>query len=268
MRVSEEVKSVILFFTMFVILSTCRLQAELPQEIATDRPDFTESELVVPVDMLQVENGLTYSRDADDYNLGLPESLIRIGAFDKLELRVGAPLYNVQKVDGESGNGWGDTYLGFKYQADNLFGGDTGFSFIPAIFVPTGDKGYSSDDWDPELKVCYARDINDTFSLAGMSFIAWPTELSSVGIQQDESKSRRNWSYQQTVTLGMAVTDKVGAFLEYAGTVVEFGSPEHLLHQGFTYLLDDNNLLDVHYGLGVNESASGDFLAMGWSFRF
>ena len=230
--------------------------AVMPEKIATDRPDFTESELVVPANMIQIENGLTFSRDDADYNFGLPESLFGIGATDSLEFRVGAPLFNVQKTAGERDNGWGDTYLGFKYQIGPL-PGDIGLSIIPAVFVPTGDKGYSSEDWDPEVKICYSTAIDETFSLAGMSYIFLPTD-----------NGKRIWSYQQTATLGMGVNDKVGAFLEYAGSGFEQGNPEHILHQGFTYLLNSNNLLDVHYGLGINEAASGDFLAGGWSLRF
>lgn len=228
----------------------------MPEEIATDRPDFTESELVVPAGMIQIENGMTFERDNADYNFGLPESLFRFGTTDTFEFRVGAPLFNVQKTGGERDNGWGDTYLGFKYQIGPL-PGDIGLSIIPAVFAPTGDNGYTSDAWDPEVKICYSKDIDEVFSIAGMSYFSLPTE-----------NGERNWAYQQTATFNMGVTNKVGAFIEYAGSAFESGTPEHLLHQGFTYLLNNNNLLDVHYGLGVNEAATGDFLAAGWSVRF
>lgn len=230
--------------------------AVMPEEIATDRPDFTESELVVPAGMIQIENGMTLERDSSNYSYSLPESLFRIGTTDNFEFRVGAPLFNVQKTGGETGNGWGDTYLGFKYQIGPL-PGDIGLSIIPAVFAPTGDAGYTSDGWDPEVKICYATDIDEIFSIAGMSYLALPT------VNGD-----RSWAYQQTVTFNMGVTNKVGTFIEYAGSAFEIGTPEHLLHQGFTYLLNNNNLLDVHYGLGINEAASGDFLAAGWSLRF
>src|ERR1700722_7902313 len=62
-------------------------------EIITDRPDVTESSVVVPKGSLQLENGLTWTNDHGQRTLDLSETLIRFGLSDRTELRIVAPNY-------------------------------------------------------------------------------------------------------------------------------------------------------------------------------
>jgi len=47
-------------------------------EIVTDRPDVTESSIVVPKNSRQSENGLTWTSDRGQQTLDLPETLLRL----------------------------------------------------------------------------------------------------------------------------------------------------------------------------------------------
>ena len=89
--------------TLYVLASfpalTCFAQSN--QDIVTDRPDITESSIVVPPVTLQVENSLTWTRDHERRTLDLSESLLRLGVWSHTEFRIELPNY----VGGLGGRG-------------------------------------------------------------------------------------------------------------------------------------------------------------------
>lgn len=224
--------------------------------IVTDRPDFTESDVVVPQGMLQIETGFTVEQGKGSRALGLPEALLRCGAAQKFEWRLGLPDFNRARADGQTTRGLGDTYLGAKFQIGPTRQG-LGISLIPAIFVPTGGRDFGSGSVNPELKLCLARDLSARWTVAGMLYASWPTE-----------DKRRNPTLQNTVSFGYAFTDRFSMFNEYAGTFARRGAAEHVLHSGFAYLLSDDRQLDLHFGFGLSSAAPGSFFAAGYSVRF
>src|SRR6266404_9451464 len=62
-------------------------------EIVTDRPDITESAIVVPIASVQFENGLTWTAAHGAQTVDLSESLARLGILRKTEVRLGAPNF-------------------------------------------------------------------------------------------------------------------------------------------------------------------------------
>src|ERR1700736_6070107 len=65
------------------------------QEIVTDRPDTTESAVVVPKASLQVENGFTWTDNGPSRLISLCQSLIRMGLSAATELRLAVPAYSL-----------------------------------------------------------------------------------------------------------------------------------------------------------------------------
>ena len=62
-------------------------------EIVTDRPDITESSIVIPAGGVQVENGLTWTADHGQRTAEAPQSLLRVGVGGRTEVRLGIPDY-------------------------------------------------------------------------------------------------------------------------------------------------------------------------------
>src|SRR5216684_2404725 len=63
------------------------------QDIVTDRPDITESSIVVPPGTLQGENGVTWTGDHGRRTLDVSESLLRLGVWSRTEVRIELPNY-------------------------------------------------------------------------------------------------------------------------------------------------------------------------------
>jgi hypothetical protein len=229
--------------------------ADEPEPIATDRPDFTESALVVGRRVLQIENGFTYINARGLYSISGPETLFRYGVSRNWELRLGVPNYFSQRAGGVTTRGFGDTYFGAKVQLGPK--GKWDLSLIPAIFIPTGPRDFSSRAIDPEVKFCYARDLSERWAFSGMVYWALPTD-----------NGRRNSTLQKTFSFGYALGGRWSVFFEYVGTFARHSEPEHLYHSGLVYLINNDTQFDIHYGFGLNSSAPESFIAAGISFRF
>lgn len=225
--------------------------------IYRDRPDFTEAAVVIGRRRFQIESGFTSERGRGGRSLGLPEVLIRYGVSERWEVRFAPANYNQLRNDnGETVSGFGDTYVGAKYQVGPLRDG-TEVSLIPAFFVPRGQRGMSSGGIDPELKICAARAIGGGRSLSGMIYLAYPSD-----------DGRRNYTQQHTLSLGQPITPRIGSFFEFSNVIPQRGAPENLLHLGFTYQPMPRQQFDLHFGFGLNDAAPKDFIAGGYSINY
>src|SRR3989304_2578862 len=90
MLLSKTVLSPIALALPLVALGIDCLASEVP-EITTDRPDQTESSLVLPPGYVQLETGWTHVDDdehGEDFESdSVPETLLRYGMGNRLELR-------------------------------------------------------------------------------------------------------------------------------------------------------------------------------------
>lgn len=228
---------------------------EIP--IVTDRPDFTESSVVVPLGSTQVESGITFVRVARRTEaFSAPEVLIRHSLNNRAELRVGLPNYNWFKSSGSRIEGLDDTYLGAKIQLGPTKGG-VDLAIIPAAFIPTGRRGIRSESVSPEIKFVYSLGLPNDLSLSGMVYVA--------SVEEDGD---RETPLQHTVSLGIPVRDKVGMFVEHVLDVQRGSRPAHLIHSGFTYQPRPDRQFDLHYGFGLSPSSPDFFIGAGFSIRF
>jgi hypothetical protein len=225
-------------------------------ELVTDRPDFTESSVVVPRRSIQLESGFTWDQSPGDVrSFNAPELLLRWGVGNRTELRLGPPQYFRIRSGGQRLSGFGDTYLGMKYQIGPAHGFD--LAIIPAVQLPTGAGGLTSEGVDPEVKLTWARDLGGPWSLSGMFAFYWPLEPGG-----------RNFAWQPTVSLGRDLGGRWGAFLEYSGVFPTRGGNSSVIHHGYTYSLSRTSQLDAHFGFGISRAAPDFFIGGGYSVRF
>src|SRR5688572_6026289 len=98
------------FMLLVLLLAAPAAAGEKEREpIATDRPDFTETAIVVPRGSLQIESGFTYEKASSGEKIfSLPELLFRWGIGEKTELRFVAPDY-IRVWDNGRTSGIGDS---------------------------------------------------------------------------------------------------------------------------------------------------------------
>jgi hypothetical protein len=225
-------------------------------EIVTDRPDVTESSIVVPVGSLQFENGLTWTTDHKTQFVDFSQTLIRIGILDKTELRFVVPddMRGVSSIPIQSG--FGDVVIGIKQQLGPIWG-DIDLSVIAAVSIPSGAHAVSSGGYDPFVKFPWSKDLLHGFSVGGMQSLFLNTD-----------RNRRDGVWEATFYLEKQLSKRMDAFMEYAGDYSHRGGSEHMAHFGTAFRFHGANQADFHFGFGLNRESPDHFLAVGYSVRF
>lgn len=222
--------------------------------IETDRPDFTETSVVVPRHSFQLESGFTWEHGSGVKTFSGPEALLRYGWRSRTEFRLGLPDY-VRASNGRTRSGFADTYLGLKQQLGPLGGWD--LSLIPAVTVPTGSGGFGTGSIDPEVVATWARDLGGPWSIGGGFGFFWTREDGS-----------RPMTFLTTVAVGRDLGGRWGSFFEWAAEFPNGGGDVHLLHHGYTYALTSTSQADLHFGFGISRAAPDFFIGAGFSRRF
>jgi hypothetical protein len=141
--------------------------------IETDRPDVTNSSLVVPRGSVQVENGVNWAVRRGLRILDGSETRVRVGAFRCGEFLVDVPNY-VRSMDGSSSSEFSEFVISAKRQ---VFVQSTSFSLsataglgVPGLGTKAADRGYT-----PYIQFPWSRSIADDWSVNGMVTVTWST---------------------------------------------------------------------------------------------
>jgi len=224
-------------------------------DIVTDRPDITESAIVVPKASLQFENGVTFSLDHGERSLDLSETLVRLGLSKRFELRLGLPNHIDGFAASEQVTGFGDPSVGMKYQIGPL-PGRFDLSVIAGVTIPSA-TAFSSGGADPFVKFPWSRELGRGWSVGGMQSLFF------------NSTEAHRPVWEPVFYLERELTHRWEAFAEYAGDYHSSGAPsQQVMHFGTAYKLKPLQQIDFHFGFGLNDTTPQRFFAAGYSFRF
>lgn len=174
--------------------------------MVTDRPDATESSVIVPVGYVQIETGIGFTEDdgggEETRSIEAPGTLIRIGLTERLELRLGFTGW-VREFEGEGESGVGDSEVGFKYYLIEESGWRPEVAFMAHLSLPTGDTGFSSERFDPSFRFSFSHTLSDNVALGYNLGVAWETE-------EEESRSSLARRLFSTVASDLATGAVIG----------------------------------------------------------
>src|SRR3984893_16057178 len=210
------------------ILGAIEAQAEgcptTKDEIATDRPDVTNSSLVVTTGSLQNENGVNFSMRDDGRIFDGTNSRWRLGVAPCLELLVDLPTY-FANVRGPGNSGFSDVAPAIKWQVSPI-PGKVDLSLVFGMTLPTGAIAIAGRGAQPYLQMPWSWELRDGWGLSGMlTEFFRPSELTAKRITE------------ATFVVEKKVTEKASLFVEYVGDYPENASPSHLLNSGGSYHL-------------------------------
>lgn len=237
-----------------------------PRELAADRPDGTESPVTVPKGMFQVEGSVwSWSRDDDagtrveEWSFG--EVNVKYGFHDAGDVQlVLSPYVRSRETTAGSSttvDGVGDLELRLKWNLWGNDGGDTALGLLPYVGVPSGSE-VSNDHVTGGLIVPFGFELSERWSAGVQGQLAW---------DWDEADRDYFVGFSHTAVVGYAVTDEIGAFLEYVGDVVH-GPYEASAAAGLTWRVNADLQWDVAAVTGLNEAANDFAVFQGVTFRF
>lgn len=223
---------------LVVVAASC---AHAQPAITTDRPDFTESPVAVPLGFVQIELGATVTTGDGLRTASGPEALVRYAPVSGAELRLALP--DVTFGDGPASVG--SLGVGAKAEIGTVAGARVGA--IGMLGVPL-----SGGRIVPEVLVTGGTDVGPG-SLGAQASAAWPDGGVVLGA---------------TLVGARGLTDHLGAFLELAADGRP-GDPLALtLHHGYTLAVGADAQADLHAGVGLAGDAPAVFVGVGWSVRW
>jgi Putative MetA-pathway of phenol degradation len=252
-------------------------------EIATDRPDITNSSLVVPEGSFQSENGINVSHRDGAYLLDGTNTRLRLGVAPCLEVLADLPNY-FSTLGRWTGPGYPGIAPALRsvladppiYLATHRGGTDFGFAdVIPAIKwqispdagkfdlsataglgLPTGAKRIAGPGFQPYIQFPWSKELENGWGLSGMvTEFFHPSDLSSKFISEP------------TFVIEKKLTEKTSVFVEYVGDYPDEGGPSQLFNSGIVYHLTRTEQLDMHLGFGLNHNTPDYIFGIGYSFR-
>ena len=256
----------LLFIQMLIITGYAQKETKGKEYDAmiTDRPDQTESSVLVPKRFLQVETGAFYeSLELNNTKIKTTvfnTTLLRYGLLDNLELRVGFSSSEVkQEFQGNSLNnvasGFSPLAIGVKIGVAQEKGILPEIAFLNHVNFPfLASQDFKTKSTGIDFRFSFAHTLSEKSSLGYNMGMAWDGDITTA-------------NYVYTIAYGYSISDKVGAFIEIYGDLPEDSHFNHFWDTGLTYLINDTIQLDVSGGTGLSKNTQDLYVSAGISFR-
>jgi Putative MetA-pathway of phenol degradation len=223
-------------------------------DIATDRPDVTNSSLVVPAGSLQGESGINLSARRDVQILDGTNSRLRLGVAPCLEVLVDLPSY-FAAPRGHAGSGFSNVAPAVKWQISPV-PGKVDLSATFGVGLPTGTSAIAGPGAQPYVQFPWSYELTGGWGLSGM-----------VTTFFRPSDPVAKLSQEATFVVERKIGERAALFVEYVGDFPDRGGPSHLINSGGLYRVTPTQQLDFHVGFGLNRNAPDYFFGLGYSFR-
>ncbi|WP_423968875.1 transporter [Bradyrhizobium sp.] len=223
--------------------------------ITTDRPDVTNSSIVVPTGSLQNENGINFTARDSGQVLDGTNTRWRLGVAPCLELLADLPSYSAN-LHAPGSSGFSDLAPAVKWQVSPV-PGTVDLSIVAGAALPTGAAAIAGRGAQPYLQFPWSWELHDGWSVSGMF-----TEFFR---PSDPTTGRIS---EATFVLEQALTEKFSVFGEYVGDYPDNAGPSHLFNSGAMYRLGQNQQIDIHLAFGLNHNAPNTIVGVGYSYRF
>lgn len=244
--------------TCFIVLSVFFCAAAMAQEkIDTDRPDQTESAVLVPKKYFQGEFGFNKENyEGDNYTLVHPTFLLKYGLSKRFELRLESAfssdyLHYIPSTKKETQ--LEPVEIGTKVSLFEEKGLRPKTSLIAHLGLPFAA---SNPDNDQKVFPSYRFTFQNTISdVMGLGY--------NIGSEWDGYENKTVWLY--TFSPNFNIGQKWYAYVEIFGFKEE--SWEHAVDGGIAYYISKDTKLDLSGGFGLGKNPLRNYAALGFSFR-
>jgi hypothetical protein len=248
-----------------LIIFSDELQAQDQTSLVTDRPDITESAIVIPINTFQIETGFKYQKQKIEENgiqfeydnIILASTIFRYGINDKIEIRFGGEyLKSKTKTDltESTVEGLQGLFVGSKLQ---LLSNQNIISDLALLFeahLPFGNEKLRPNKLEPALKIAAAKDIAEYLDIGV-----------NIGVEYDSNYEKNHLVY--STSFGFELSDRFGTFIEYFGKSMDGMAPTHNLDFGITYLQKKDIQIDASAGTLIFDTNTNWFGSIGFSMR-
>lgn len=231
------------------------------KKIDTDRPDQTESAVLVPKKWMQFETGLTRQQNkSGDLSFQHPTLLSKYGISKRFEFRLITTLvtnryYNIAQVK-QKQSGLKPAEIGAKVAFWEENGWIPKTSLIFHFAIPRwSSRELRADKLAPNFRFTMQNSFTDDVAIGY-----------NLGAEWDGFSNQPTWIY--TFAPGFNMGEKWYGYLEAFGFISKQNKAEHSLDAGIAYYITPDSKLDFSSGFGITSAAPDWYIALGWSVRF
>lgn len=244
----------------------------LLREMATDRPDKTESAYSVDAGHYQIEMDLaSYTYDRSDAETlegwAIAPINMKIGVLNNVDLQLIAESYNIQRTKDRSTNsstrlsGFGDLLLRCKTNLWGNDGGPTALAVMPFVKLPTNQSGLGNEAVEGGIIFPFAMDLPNDWGFGAQA---------EVDHLQDSDSSDYHQEFINTVTVSHDIAGKLAGYVElFSNVSTEPGAKWIATFDfGFTYAVTRDIQLDAGINIGLTSAADDFNPFIGLSMRY
>jgi hypothetical protein len=223
-------------------------------ELATDRPDVTNSSLVIPTGSFQSENGINLSAQHGGHTIDGTNTRWRLGVVPCLELLVDLPSY-IGNVRAQGAMGFTDLTPAIKWQVTPI-PGKFGLSVVVGAALPTGAADIAGRGTQPYVQLPWSYELHDGWGVSGMlTEFFRPEEITTKHVTET------------TFVLEKKLNERLSLFTEYVGDYPQSAGPTQSINSGGLYHLSPKEQIDFHVAFGLNHNSPSYIAGVGYSFR-
>ena len=250
-------------FIATLLLATSAMAQQEP-DLVTDRPDQTESALVVPAWRLQIETGFSKEwvnilDEESDGRMRYGATLLRFGLFDFMELRLGSDLlshrYKVPAGFDRSDFGASPIGVGMKFKLVEEIGRTPDIALITSWQIPnTGSAVYSDSNWHHSFVFSFAHTLYEGWGLG-------------YNLGYEFAGAFEHSAFKYSVVGAYSWTERWALFIEGYGAKFSELPWDFRADAGITFLLFPTFQLDFSGGAGLTNISPVAFVSVGFSWR-
>tara|TARA_B100000282_G_scaffold37264_1_gene23362 strand:+ start:56 stop:763 length:708 start_codon:yes stop_codon:yes gene_type:complete len=216
------------FLIFLFLLLNCSL---VFSQITTDRPDQTESAVVLSSGQIQIESGISIENSQSNIN-----TLFRIGIIDGIEIRINSNYLINDELSFMKKSSFSDFEVGAKFKIFDKTSNNTKVAFLSHLSIPTAIEVFSNNVYGILSRLNVSHDLNNE---------------SQIGYNLGYNKFKKmDGQFIYTIVYGKSL-DSFGIFFEIFGDDSKNSSNINF-DSGITYLLDNKKQLDLSIGKGIN----------------
>jgi len=217
-----------LLFTLILISTSF---SSLFSQLITDRPDQTESSVVLPQGHIQIETGISLEDSQSDIN-----TLFRIGIVNGVEMRINSNYLINDDISSLKKSSFSDFEIGAKFRIMDKDNKITKIGFLTHLSIPTAPEIFSYNEYGLLSRLLVSHDLKND---------------SQIGYNIGYNKyDNYNGQFVYTLAYGVSL-GSFGVFFELFGDDSSNNSNLNF-DSGITYLIDNDKQLDLSIGRGLN----------------
>jgi hypothetical protein len=231
------------------------------EKIDTDRPDQTESAVLVPKKWIQLEFGFGKQvNNSNENEFQHPTLLSKYGITKRIEFRLVTTFSTITDFSKpllkQTFSGLSPVEIGTRvalWEEHKLLP-KTSLLFHLTIPKLASEK-LQANKLAPNLKLAMQHTVSSIISIGY-----------NIGVEWDGFSNDANWLY--TLSPGFNIGEKWYAYVEAFGAISKDNKPENSLDAGIARYISDDFKIDLSSGFGISKEAPDWYVAVGASFRF